>query len=52
VRRYRLVLPEEKEGACCGRKDAEDVKGVGKGSGRKGLLRRWTSFGRKGGRMD
>ncbi|PVH79923.1 hypothetical protein DL98DRAFT_211530 [Cadophora sp. DSE1049] len=56
VRRYRLVLPEEKEGVCCGREDsgagAGGASGIGKGSGRKGLLRRWTSFGRRGGRMD
>ncbi|KAK0117504.1 hypothetical protein ONS95_011844 [Cadophora gregata] len=47
VRRYRLVLPEEGEKEMKGR-------GVerGTGSGRRGLLRRWTSFGRRGGRMD
>ncbi|KAH7381101.1 hypothetical protein BKA64DRAFT_228129 [Cadophora sp. MPI-SDFR-AT-0126] len=50
VRRYRLVLPEEKE--CCGRGDSVTGKDEGKSSGRRGLLRRWTSFGKKSGRMD
>ncbi|KAL5328313.1 hypothetical protein ACEPPN_001812 [Leptodophora sp. 'Broadleaf-Isolate-01'] len=46
VRRYRLVLPEEKD--CCQSK-VGGVSGPGRG---RGLLRRWTSFGRKEGRMD
>ncbi|KAH7323483.1 hypothetical protein BKA65DRAFT_555165 [Rhexocercosporidium sp. MPI-PUGE-AT-0058] len=50
VRRYRLVLPEEK--ASCSSKVGV-VLGGGDGSGKgRGLLRRWTSFGRKSGAMD
>ncbi|KAL2063155.1 hypothetical protein VTL71DRAFT_6227 [Oculimacula yallundae] len=53
VRRYRLVLPEEKE-SC---EVLRAMRGDGDGSGRarapgrgrgRGMLRRWTSFGKRG----
>jgi hypothetical protein len=42
VRRYRLVLPEEK-GESCG----SSARECGESEGRRWLLRRWTFGGRK-----
>lgn len=47
VRRYRLALPEEKE-ACSNAKLVQTMKAKKPG----GVLRRWTTFGKRGRSMD
>ncbi|CZT42906.1 uncharacterized protein RSE6_02863 [Rhynchosporium secalis] len=51
VRRYRLVLPEEK-GCCASVGHAVLGRGNGGSARGRGMLRRWTSFGRRKDAME